>query len=165
MAWLDWLLRGRKKLLESPEPERAFAPDPQADYWPLASGSDNEAAYTQIRDQGICLVRVGSGQEVALTDFAPGALLFATMWEPYSAKTIGALKHAVDAGEWKKFGIVFFENTREEVIEAKQSSWYYPQTYILAAASFSLRGRIGRVPFRVFLNAGGQVERIAEGKL
>src|SRR5207244_659859 len=110
MGWLDWFFGSRESLLQSAEPERAFAPDPHADVWQLVTGATNEAAYTQIREHGVTLLRVRTGESVSLSTFASGVLLFATIWEPYSAKTIGATKNSIDAGKTKLFGIVFFEN-------------------------------------------------------
>jgi hypothetical protein len=122
MGWFDWFFRGREKLLESEEPERAFAPDPESDVWQLATGGTNERAFTRIREQGVNLLCVSSRETAGLSAFPSGALLFATAWDPYSAKTIGAMKKAVDAETIQSFAIVFFENSREEVVELKQSS-------------------------------------------
>jgi hypothetical protein len=164
MGLLDWFFRDREKLLDSDEPERAFAPDPQSDVWQLATGAANEGAFARIREQGVNLLRVSSGEAAKLAAFPAGVLLFATVWEPYSAKTIGAMKTAIDAGTVQPFAIVFFENSREEIVESKQSSWYYSQAYVLAPESADLRQLIGRVPFHVFVTADGKVERIVEGK-
>jgi hypothetical protein len=163
MAWFDWL-RGRKKLLDSDEPERAFAPDPQSDVWQLATGATNDEAFARIRERGVDLLHVSSGEAVTLSAFPSGVLLFATVFEPYSAKTIGAMKKAIDAGSVRSFAIVFFENSRKEIEESKQSSWYYSQTFVLAPESAGLRELIGRVPFHVFVGPDGKLERIAEGK-
>ena len=160
----DRFFRSREKLLDSDEPERAFAPDPSADVWQLATGGNNEKAYARIREQGLNLLRVSSGEAVTLSAFPFGVLLFATVWEPYSAKTIGAMKKAIDAGNVKPFAIVFFENGRQEIAESKQSSWYFLQAYVLAPESAGLRELIGRVPFHVFVEADGKAERIFEGK-
>jgi hypothetical protein len=164
MGLFDWFFGGREKLLDSKEPERAFAPDPSADVWQLATGATNDKAFAQLQEQGVSLLRVNSGEAVSLSAFPSGVLLFATVWEPYSAKTIGAMKKAIDAGNGKPFGIVFFENSRQEVVETKQASWYFSQAYVLAPESASLRELIGRVPFHVFVSADGKVERIVEGK-
>ena len=163
MGLFDWFFRGREKLLDSDEPERAFAPDPSADVWQLATGGTNEKAFARIHEQGVHLLRVSSGEAVSLSAFPTGVLLFATVWEPYSATTIGAMKKAIDAGHNKPCGIVFFENSRQEIAESKQSSWYFSQAYVLAPESASLRELIGRVPFHVFVGADGKAERIVEG--
>lgn len=164
MGWLDRMFQARKKLLETDEPERAFAPDPESDVWPLAVGATNENVFAQIRQQGVSLVRVPTGESVTLSEFAPGVLLFGTMWDTYSAKTIGGMKQSVDAGQVASFGVVFFENSRGDVAEVKRSSWYFPHALVLDQPSASLRAQIGRVPFRVFVGPSGQVERIQEGK-
>jgi hypothetical protein len=164
MGWLDRWFRGRERHLESAEPERAFAPDPEANSWPLDSTRTNEEAYDFIRNGGVALVCAASGEVPDLRAFAGGVLLFATIWEPYSAKTIGVLKQRVDAGQVGKFGIVLFENTREEVTEGKRDAWYYPNAWTLAPDSAALKRLIARVPFHVFIGANGQVEKITEGK-
>jgi hypothetical protein len=99
-----------------------------------------------------------------LTAFSSGVLLFANIWEPYSAKTIGALKQRMDAGRVSTFGIVFVENTREEGMDGKRKAWYFPNAWTLAPASAELKRLIARVPFHVFVGACGEFEQIAEGK-
>ena len=162
MGMFDWL-RSREKLLDSTEPERAFAPDPESDVWQLETRATNEEACALIRERGVNLLRVSSGEAVTSSAFASGVLLFATVWEPYSAKTIGAMKKAIDAGNVQPFAIVFFENSREEIAESKQLSWYFSQACVLAPESGVLRELIGRVPFRVVIGVDGKVERIVEG--
>jgi hypothetical protein len=164
MGWLDRFLRGRRQLLDTAEPERAFAPDPFADTWQLASGGDNEQAIALIRRNGLSLVAAASGEVRPLSAFAGGVLLFATAWEPYSAKTIGSMRGRVEAGEVKPFGVVLFENTRDEVTANKAEAWYFPHAYVLAPASVALRPLVGRVPFQLFVGASGSVERVVEGK-
>src|SRR5262245_6047590 len=151
-------------LLHSDEPERAFAPDPSADVWQLATRGTNEQAFAQIHERGVTLLRVSSEEAVTLSAFPSGVLIFATVWEPYSAKTIGAMKRTIDAGRVEPLAIVFFENSRQEIAESKQSSWYFSQAYVLAPESAGLRELIGRVPFHVFVGADGKAERIVEGK-
>lgn len=164
MGWFSRFFRSREKLLSSNEPERAFAPDPSADVWQLSTGTSNEQAFDLIRKHGVALLRVSTGESASLSTFASGALLFATVWEPYSAKTIGAMKKTIDAGQSKPFAIVFFENTRDEIAESKKSSWYYANAYVLAPETTALRTLIGRVPFQVHVGADGQVQSIVEGK-
>lgn len=165
MGWLRRFLHGRRKLLETNEPERAFAPDPGADTFPLAAGKNNDEAFAFIRRQGLSLLGVASGEVRSLRHFAGGMLLFATQWEPYSAKTIGSLRSSVEAGQIAPLGIVLFEDSREDVASRKSESWYFSQTYVLAPQSAPLRPLVGRVPFRVFVGNAGVVERIVEGKM
>jgi len=164
MGWLDRWFRGRERHLESAEPERAFAPEPEADVWPLDPSRSNDKAYDFIRKNGITLIRTTSGETAGLTAFSSGVLLFATIWEPYSAKTIGALKQSIDASRAGRFGIVLFENTREEIMDSKREAWYLPTAWTLAPASAELKRLIARVPFHVFVGASGEVEQITEGK-
>src|SRR5438105_575045 len=109
MGWLDRFLRGPRELLDTAEPDRAFPPDPSADTWQLASGGNNDEAIALIRRDGLSLIAVASGEVRPLSAFAGGVLLFATAWEPYSAKTIGSMRGRVEAGEIKPFGVVLFE--------------------------------------------------------
>ncbi len=158
-------LRGRKQLLNSTEAERAFAPDPNADFWPLDTNRTNEKAYDFIREGGIALVRASNGESADLLHFNSGLLHFATTWESYSAMTIGSLKRSVDGGRTAKFGIVLFEETREGVAQRKAEAWYYPNIWTLASASADLKPLIARVPFQIFIGADGKVEHIVEGKV
>jgi hypothetical protein len=164
MGWLDRFLRGRRELLDTAEPERAFAPDPTDDTWALAPGANNDEALQLIRRDGLSLTAVASGEVRPLSAFAGGLLLFATAWEPYSAKTIGSLRGRVEAGEVKPFGVVLFENTRDEVASTKSEAWYFSHTYVLAPASEALRPLVGRVPLQLFLGESGIIERVVEGK-
>src|SRR5262249_48559367 len=100
----------------------------------------------------------------ALSGFAGGVLLFGTVWEPYSAKTIGAMRARVEGGQADPFGVVFFENTREEIAADKSEVWYFSRAYVLAPQSEALRPMIGRVPFRVMVGASGAIETVIEGK-
>ena len=164
MGWFEGWFRGRERHLESAEPERAFAPNPEVDYWPLDPNKTNNEAYDSIRQHGVTLVRSNSGETATLSAFNGGVLLFATLWEPYSAKTIGALKQGIDGGRVDKFGVVLFENSREEIAQNKEESWYFPNAWSLAPSSGDLKPLICRVPFHVFVGPDGKVERIAEGK-
>jgi hypothetical protein len=165
MGWLDRLLHGRKQLLNSPEPERAFAPDPSADYWPLEPNRTNDEAYKFIREHGIALIQTSTGSSADLSEFKGGLLLFATRWEPYSARSMGALKQGVDARRIDKFGIVFFQDTWHEVTENKSDAWYFQNAWTLAEESAALGLLIARVPFQVFVGADANVTRIVEGKM
>lgn len=163
MGWFDRLFRSRERHLQSNEPERAFAPEPGANYWLLDSNKTNDEAYSFIRHCGVSLIRARSGETAELSDFRGGVLLFATTWEPYSAKTIGGLKQNIDRGQCSPLAIVFFENTNVEVVGAKKESWYFPNTWTLAASSAELKPLIARVPFQVVIGGDGEVERILEG--
>jgi hypothetical protein len=164
MGWLDRFLRGRRELLETAEPERAFAPDPAADTWPLVADGNNEDALALIRRDGLHLVSVRSGEARALPSFAGGILLFATTWEPYSATTLGSLRPEVEAGRVNPFGVVLFENTRDEVAASKAEAWYFAHAFVLAPPSEALRPLVARVPLRLFIGAAGALERVVEGK-
>ena len=163
MGWLDRWIRGRERYLQTDEPERAFAPDPESDFFPLYPVRTNDEAYDFIRTRGITLVRASSGETADLSAFSGGMLLFVTLWEPYSAKSIGALKGKLDAGQGGMFGVVAFEHTRDEVLESSQS-WFLPYAWTLAPESAELKPLIGRVPFTVFIGSDGQVSQITEGK-
>ena len=164
MGWLDRFLKGRRELLDTNEPERAFAPDPIADTWQLAGRGANDEALAAIRRDGLSLVAVASREGRPLSAFAGGVLLFATAWEPYSARTIGAMRAEVEAGRVGPFGVVLFESTPDEVVSSKSEAWYFCHAHVLAPASEGLRPLVGRVPFRLFVGASGQVERVVEGK-
>src|SRR5262245_6914675 len=126
MGWLDWLLGNREKFLSSDESERAFAPDPTLDYWPLADRpKSNDEAYELLRRDGVQLIHVETGTRKSLGDLPGGMLLFATVWEPYSAKAIGNLARQFDQDDTAHFGIVYFEIDRDEVLEDKNDSWYF----------------------------------------
>jgi hypothetical protein len=165
MGWLDWFIGERKKLLDSDDPIRAFAPDPDRDYWPLAVDTDNEDAYAFIKEGPVHLVWAATGESTSLSAIAPARVVFATMWDTYSAQTIGTLKAAVDEKRAATFGIVLFENSRDEVVERKQEAWYFARTLVLAPSSEELRPLITRVPFQVLVDAAGRVERIIEGRV
>jgi hypothetical protein len=164
MGWLDRFLKGRRELLDTAEPERAFAPDPAADTWQLAAGGTNDEVFAAIGRDGLSLVAVATGEVRPLSAFAGGVLLFGTVWEPYTAKTIGAMRAEVEAGRVGPFGVVLFESTRDEVAATKSEAWYFRHAYVLPPASEGLRPLIGRVPFRLFVGASGGVERVVEGK-
>ena len=164
MEWLDRFLRGRRELLDTPEPERAFAPDTSADTWQLASGGDNEQAVALIRSEGLSLMAAASGEVRPIDAFAGGVLLFATVWEPYSAKMIGSMRSRVEAGGVQPFGVVLFENTRDEIIATKSKAWYFPYAYVLAPKSEIMRTLFGRVPFKMHVGASGGIECFSEGK-
>ncbi len=164
MGWLDWFTAERKKLIDSSDPVRAFAPDPNLNYWPLEVNADNEQAYARIKQASVDLIWAATGEPTQLSAIAPGRVLFATMWDTYSAQTIGALKQAVDDNRLSGFGIVLFENSREEVIERKHQAWYYARTLVLAPSALNLRPLIKRIPFQVVIGAAGRVDQIIEGK-
>jgi len=165
MGWLDWLLGNREQHLSSDESERAFAPDPTLDYWPLADRpKTNDDAYELLRRDGVTLVHVETGEESSLADFPGAILLFAAVWEPYSAKAIGNLARQFDEDDSANFGIVFFEVERDEVLEDKNDSWYFKKSFVLSQASQGIRELIGRVPFRVIVTPDGEIAEIAEGK-
>ena len=165
MGWLDWLLGNREQYLTSDQSERAFAPDPTLDYWPLADRpKSNKEAYEFLHRDGVRLVHAETGDEKSLADFPGGLLLFATIWEPYSAKAIGNLARQFDEDESANFGIVFFEASRNELLDDKNDSWYFKRAFVLAHASSGLREMIGRVPFRVVVTPDSEIAEIAEGK-
>ena len=62
------------------------------------------------------------------------------------------------------FGVVFFENGREEIGSIKKDAWYFPHAFVLAPESTPVRSLIGRVPFTVRVASDGAVESIIEGK-
>jgi|GEM_PF-6908575 hypothetical protein len=165
MRWLDWLLGNREKFLSSDESERAFAPDPTLDYWPLADRpKSNDEAYELLRRDGVQLIHVETGTRKSLGDFPGGMLLIATVWEPYSAKAIGNLARQFDQDDTANFGIVYFEVDRDEALEEKNDSWYFKRLFVLAPASHAVRELIGRVPFRIIVDPDGQITEIVEGK-
>lgn len=165
MGWLDWLLGNHEKFLSTDEPERAFAPDPTLDYWPLADRPpSNEEAYELLRRNGVQLVHVETETSYSLADFPGGMLLFATFWETYSAKAIGNLARQFDQDGAANFGIVFFETDRDEVVEEKSDSWYFKRAFVLAPASQGVRELIGRVPFRIIVDPDAQITEFVEGK-
>jgi hypothetical protein len=164
MGWLDWLL-GTRGQYASDQSERAFAPDAALDYWPLADRPhSNDKAYESLRRGGANLVHVETGNEKLLADFSGGLLLFATVWEPYSAKAIGNLCRQLDGDDSAVFGIVFFEVSRAEIREGKKNSWYFKKSYVLSSDSHKLRELIGRVPFRLFISPDGKICDTIEGK-
>jgi hypothetical protein len=164
MGMIDWFLNRRRRFLATTEPERAFAPEPSSNTFAVAADGDNQGAFALLHKDGATLVSVASGEIRTLPSFAGGILLFATAWEPYSAKTIGSFRARVDSGQVNPFGIVFFENTREEIVERKSDSWYFAHIYVLAPPSAPLKQLIKQVPFQVTLNVRGAIEQIAEGK-
>jgi hypothetical protein len=164
MGWLDRFLSGRRELLATSEPERAFAPDPSSDTWPLVVDGDNAQAIEAIRRDGLKLVAAASGEVRSISEFGGGVLLLATVWEPYSAVTIGALRGPVEAGEIRPFAVVFFENTRDEVVATKSDAWYFAHAFVLAPESGTIRSLIRRVPLRIFIGLSGEIECVVEGK-
>lgn len=153
----------REKLLDSDDPIRAFAPDPSSNVWKLNVGKDNSVAYDQIQANGLSLIRVNDGAPASLSDFANGMLIFVTQWEPYSAQTIGNLKGQIDSGSIKNFGLVYFENTADEVAERKKKSWYFNSAYVLADESAKIKDMINRIPVRLMIDADGTIESVSEG--
>ena len=162
MSFLSKFFRSREKILTSPEPFRAFAPDPSKNYWQLAGKGDNQAAIEQLKRGSFSLVHVASGVTKTLPEVSPTLLLFVTPWDTYSATTLGALKKRVDAGAVASFAVVFFEASRESIKEAKARSWYFSSTYVLSPNDSALGSLVGRVPIQVTTDSGGAVLSVME---
>ena len=156
-------IEDREKLLDSNDHVRAFAPDPSSDVWELNPGQDNSAAYDHIHANGLFLNRVNDDTSASLADFANGTLILVTQWEPYSARTIGHLKGQVDSGSVSKFGLVFFENSAEEVATRKRESWYFDSAYIVAEESAKIKDMINRIPVTLTIDADGKIDSVSEG--
>lgn len=158
-------LAGREALLSTPEHFRAFAPDPNANYWTLAGRGDNTAAYTAIRNAPLQLEQVSTGSLMDTSQLAPCTLLFVTEWDTYSATEIGKTKRTLDSGRTgPPIYFVYFEGTSEEIRERKSDSWYYSQALVLTPQHMaSIGASIGRIPFRITYSSGGAVASIEEG--
>jgi hypothetical protein len=153
LNWLKRFLDSRRSYLEGPEPVRAFAPDPTLDCWPLSPEGTNDPVYDSIKTRGLELVSVDCGELVDLKAFGSGKLLFATTWETYSAQVIANLKRQVDSQTIGHFGIVFFEDTREQILVRKSKAWYFKSAYVLGPASAALREQVVHVPFLLTVDA------------
>ena len=158
-------LAGREALLSTPEHFRAFAPDPSANYWPLAGRGDNSSVYAALRNTSLQLEQVSNGSLTDTIQLAPCTLLFVAEWDTYSAKEIGHTKRALDAGTTESpVYLVYVEGTSAEIRKRKAKSWYYSRAFVLAPSHAAAIGtQIGRVPFRVSYSQGGAVGSIVEG--
>jgi hypothetical protein len=92
-------------------------------------------------------------------------LSLVTIWEPYSAKTIGSLRAPFENREIHPLGIVLFEHTREEVLAKKSMAWYFEIAYVLHAESLPFRDLVAEVPMHLLMGSGGVVERVLARKV
>jgi len=158
-------LAGREALLSTSEHFRAFAPDPNSNYWPLAGRGDNNAAYGAIRNAPRQLEQVSTGSPMDTSQLAPCTLLFVTEWDTYSATEIGKTKRTLDSGNTEPpIYFVYLEGTSQDIRERKSDSWYYSRAFVLRPQHMEgIGATIGRVPFRITYASSGAVASIEEG--
>ena len=155
----------RKTWIAGPESFRAFAPQPTQNFWQLAQGGDNEAAYASLRRQPPAIVHVQSGRVLGRHEMASADCLFVTAWDTYSASVIGRTYQALQGSSPQRpIALVFFEDGLEEVRARAASAWYFDRAYVLDSSSPDLlRDLIARVPFRATYGADGLLAGLAEG--
>jgi hypothetical protein len=142
-------LSRREQLLNSANPELAFASDPARGAQALP-GKSNEAAYGLLR-QGAFLRRLHDGAEVAAAAFE--RLLFVEAWDVLSATAQGSHRKPFEEGLLGSFGIVFVSTTPQRAARAKPE-WYWRVAFELVEGH-PLRDAISVIPFMAVRGADG----------
>ncbi len=161
MSFFDKLLRKNKKYLKTEEHFRAFSPDPDADYYQLSNNKDNSEAISYLKGAPINLQHVSTGQTVTLSNLTQSNIIFLTIWEPYSALSIGSIKRKIDASEISNCVFVLFEEDIDSIKGSKSKAWYFELSYVLHPDSKQLIEHIGRVPLIITTDKDGNISNTA----
>jgi len=156
-------LEGRKERLSSAEPFRAFAPEPDSNFWQLSDRGDNSQALGKLDSNSLSLVHIVGNDETTLRSLAPLTALFVTPWDTYSAMAIGDLKRRVDSRAVSAYAVVYFESPLEDILQRKSQAWFLGSAYCVGANSSEFASLIGRVPLEVSFGPDGVLQQVKEG--
>src|SRR5690242_13913300 len=115
MGGIDRFLRFRDSVIRTEGSMHSFAPDFPVNLWYLTGGGSNDLAFTYVREYGLQLIHVPTTESHSLSYLPDTDYLVVTIWEPYSAITIGKMKRAVDDGSVTRFGVILFQHSSEDV--------------------------------------------------
>lgn len=164
MNILKRFLSGRRDLINSSDPIRAFAVNPDKAFHQLHGDEGNVKARALLL-HSVEFQPLAGGSPRPLASLASGLLLFVVSWEPYCAESIGGLFGRRKRDPAIRIAIVFLDDEPlPGFADSKRSSWYFPDAYVPIAGSRALTSAIQRVPWLVELDASMNIVREIEGR-
>jgi hypothetical protein len=165
MGFLKRYLARRLDLLESRDPIRALAANPDRAYHQLSGAEDNAIARARFAS-GLRLCRLHDGSTCPIASLCPGAFLFVLSWEPFSAEAVGALFRRTQREPTLQVSVVFLDDAPIEALrDRKRQSWYFERAFLPSAADSLLQTSVHRVPWLVELDRSGAITSDRTGRL